>query len=41
MNTSHASLQPQDPFAAKLGRYVIRVGVALTVVLVAASFVRG
>ena len=40
MNTSHAGLQPQDPFAAKLGTYVVRAGVVLTIVLVAASFLR-
>jgi hypothetical protein len=40
MNTSHARLQPQDPFAAKLGTYVVRVGVVLTIGLVAASFWR-
>lgn len=40
MNTRHASLQPQDPFSARLGRYVIGAGVVLTVLLVAASFIR-
>ncbi|MGJ7521771.1 hypothetical protein ACSFA0_14895 [Variovorax sp. LT1P1] len=41
MNTSHARLQPQDPFAAKLGVYVVRAGVLLVIVLAAASLVRG
>ena len=41
MNTRHARLQPQDPFAARLGTYVVRAGVLLTIVLVAASFWRG
>lgn len=41
MNTSHARLQPQDPFAAKLGAYVVRAGVLLVIVLAATSLVRG
>jgi hypothetical protein len=40
MNTHHARLQPQDPFAAKLGVYVVRVGVVMTLVGVVASFFR-
>lgn len=41
MNTSHARLQPQDPFAAKLGTYVVRAGVLLVIVLAATSLLRG
>lgn len=41
MNTSHAGLQPQDPFAAKLGIYVVRAGVVLAIVLAAGSFLGG
>ena len=40
MDTNHASLQPQDPVAAKLGVYVIRVGIVVASLMVAASFVR-
>ena len=40
MNTHHARLQPQDPFAAKLGVYVVRVGVVMTLVGVIASMFR-
>jgi hypothetical protein len=38
MNTRHAGLQPQDPFAAKLGHYAIRLGVVFVVALVCSSF---
>ncbi|MDM0123277.1 hypothetical protein [Variovorax arabinosiphilus] len=41
MNTHHARLQPQDPFAAKLGVYVVRVGLVMTLVGVVASLFRG
>jgi hypothetical protein len=40
MNTHHARLQPQDPFAAKLGVYVVRVGIVMTVAGVIASLFR-
>lgn len=40
MNTHHARLQPQDPFAAKLGVYVVRAGLAMTLVGIVASFFR-
>jgi hypothetical protein len=41
MDTTRAKLQPQDPVAARLGAYVIRAGVMLAAVMVAASFIRG
>lgn len=41
MNTSHARLQPQDPFAARLGVYVIRLAVAVILALVGVSFFGG
>lgn len=34
----HPADQPQDPFAAKLGLYAIRIGVVVAALLVAASF---
>ncbi len=34
----HPIDQPQDPFAAKLGLYAIRIGVVVAALLVAASF---
>lgn len=40
MDTHYARLQPQDPFAAKLGVYVVRMGVVMTLVGVVASFFR-
>ena len=40
MNTHHARLQPQDPFAAKVGVYVVRVGIVMTVAGVIASLFR-
>ena len=41
MDTKHASLQPQDPVAAKLGTYITRAGIALAAVLFALSYLRG
>ena len=41
MDTKHASLQPQDPVAAKLGTYITRAGIALAAILVALSYLRG
>jgi hypothetical protein len=41
MNTGHAELQPQDPFAAKLGIYISRFGIAVAIALALFSIFRG
>jgi hypothetical protein len=41
MNIKHASLQPQDPVAARLGTYITRAGIALAAILFALSYLRG
>jgi len=41
MHSKHASLQPQDPVAAKLGIYMTRAGIAVAIVLFALSLLRG
>ncbi|VTU22721.1 hypothetical protein [Variovorax sp. PBL-E5] len=37
METSHAKLQPQDPFAARLGLYMFFTGVVAAAIMAAAS----
>jgi hypothetical protein len=41
MDTKHASLQPQDPVAAKLGMYISRAGIVAAVLIAVISFLRG
>ncbi|WP_158100903.1 hypothetical protein [Variovorax sp. JS1663] len=41
MDTKHASMQPQDPVAARLGMYISRAGIAVALILFVVSYLRG
>lgn len=41
MDTKHASLQPRDPVAARLGMYTSRAGIAIALILFLISYLRG
>jgi hypothetical protein len=41
MDTQHASLQPRDPVAARLGMYTARAGIAVALILFLISYLRG
>ncbi|WP_256856643.1 hypothetical protein [Variovorax sp. KK3] len=41
MKTPRITAQPQDPVAARLGMYVSRAGIAVALILLTVSYLRG